>query len=247
MNKIVIVILCLFMATGVSAYMTTESFEDITVNRVLPESSYVGQKLWVLISLENNGTSEKEILFVEDLGNADFNESEAASVESYYGETFWSYEWEIVLDASENVTVGYWLVPNDVGDYIIPSAELTVNDETYFLDARTIRISCLMDGKCLNGENYVNCPGDCESGEADGVCDMLTDGKCDPDCEDDVDCVEEQIMTNESTSGIQEAREEFESSESPVADEGVDLFLPLVAILFVVVIVLAILLIKKKP
>lgn len=47
------------------------------------------------------------------------------------------------------------------------------------------------DGICSLGENYFNCSQDCPSGSADGVCDLIKDGKCDPDCEPgrDPDCL----------------------------------------------------------
>ena len=51
---------------------------------------------------------------------------------------------------------------------------------------------CNANGKCEPnlGENHKTCPQDCLSGSADGYCDMLKDGICDPDCsvESDQDC-----------------------------------------------------------
>jgi len=41
---------------------------------------------------------------------------------------------------------------------------------------------------CIHAENFVTCS-DCSSGAADGYCDLLFDGICDPDCSDmDGDC-----------------------------------------------------------
>lgn len=45
------------------------------------------------------------------------------------------------------------------------------------------------DGNCVLGESYLNCAEDCPSGSADGYCDEIIDGICDPDCEEDVDCL----------------------------------------------------------
>ncbi len=43
--------------------------------------------------------------------------------------------------------------------------------------------TCDHNGFCdIGRENYYNCPADCPSGSADGVCDKVKDGICDPDC-----------------------------------------------------------------
>ena len=56
-------------------------------------------------------------------------------------------------------------------------------------DAPKTDAICNQDGICGSGENYVNCKADCDSGEKDGVCDDVSDGKCDPDCDGtDEDC-----------------------------------------------------------
>ena len=46
------------------------------------------------------------------------------------------------------------------------------------------------DGKCVLGESYKTCSEDCPSGSSDMYCDGITDGICDPDCEEeeDLDC-----------------------------------------------------------
>lgn len=44
------------------------------------------------------------------------------------------------------------------------------------------------------GENFLNCPQDCNSGSKDNYCDKVNDGICDPDCtkEEDSDCKKTQ-------------------------------------------------------
>jgi hypothetical protein len=46
---------------------------------------------------------------------------------------------------------------------------------------------CNQNGKCEGQENFYSCPKDCPSGSKDNVCDALIDGKCDPDCKENVD------------------------------------------------------------
>ena len=45
-----------------------------------------------------------------------------------------------------------------------------------------IKILCNANGLCENGENFANCPEDCEMGIADDSCDGIADGRVDPDC-----------------------------------------------------------------
>ncbi len=75
-------------------------------------------------------------------------------------------------------------------------------------DNREIEVTKLMqlelkegvcgDGKCVLGENYKNCPKDCPSGGADGYCDKVKDGICDPDCikKEDPDCQKVAVCSN---------------------------------------------------
>ena len=50
------------------------------------------------------------------------------------------------------------------------------------------------NGVCNESENYLLCSRDCKSGAADGVCDMVFDSVCDPDCggQKDADCQKAQ-------------------------------------------------------
>ena len=56
-----------------------------------------------------------------------------------------------------------------------------------------------MDGTCDENEDYFNCPVDCASGSADGVCDSVSDGICDPDCTaaGDPDCTTEETKESD--------------------------------------------------
>jgi len=49
---------------------------------------------------------------------------------------------------------------------------------------------CNQDGSCAGEETPANCPQDCKTYAADGVCNAIRDGGCDPDCKPgaDPDC-----------------------------------------------------------
>ncbi len=169
-----------------------DKFDDITVYRVAPDQAFIGQKIWVVIVLDNNASVEKEITVNETLRNADFDKTEAKYIETEYKEKIWYYYWKVKLPAKENVTLAYWLIPKNSGTLVISPAEVNASGKSNFTKSLSIEVKCQVDGKCnLNaGENYLNCPEDCTTGAHDGICDGVTDGRCDPDCERsaDVDC-----------------------------------------------------------
>lgn len=68
------------------------------------------------------------------------------------------------------------------------------SDDTKFLeiDVAVFAKTC-GNNKCDDHESYTDCQKDCPSGEFDGFCDKVAEGKCDPDClTGDVDCETQQ-------------------------------------------------------
>ncbi len=195
-NKLVLwvslVALALLLAPNVLADVNLETIGDVAIYRIAPAQAPLGQKIWVTFILENGANAKKDIGIVERVGDADFDKTEATSIETPYGEVFWYYEWKIELPAKGNTTISYWLIPKTVGTYVISPARVDVDGDVSYLEARSIEIKCVADGKCDSeaGENYLTCPEDCTTGRADGICDYAADGRCDPDCEPaaDPDC-----------------------------------------------------------
>lgn len=69
-------------------------------------------------------------------------------------------------------------------------------------DKREVQVTTLMglsfaettcgDGRCVITETYESCPKDCPQSGSDGICQKITDFKCDPDCiggKGDTDCI----------------------------------------------------------
>ena len=171
---------------------TQEEISSLIIRRTAPESIFIGQKIWIVLTLENKGPREKNINFIERLGSADFDKTQAKYIETDYGEKFWYYQWEIKLPAGKETTLAYWLVPKKLGSYVISPAEISVDAKISYTKSWNITIKCRTDKKCdLDaGENYLTCPEDCQTGSADGICDFTQDERCDPDCEKetDLDC-----------------------------------------------------------
>jgi hypothetical protein len=197
MMKLALVLSVLFLANLASAQMAGK----VSIERIMPEQGTVGQKLWILFSLENTGPSPVNVSLTEMLGDVEFNESEATAVETLYNKTYWFYEWEISLDAYENASVRYWIIPKYPGAYPISPAEVILNNiSVYDLRESEITVRCNANSLCEAGETYLNCPEDCPTGSSDGICDGAKDGVCDLDCtpESDSDCTLSQNGTSQT-------------------------------------------------
>jgi len=183
---IVAVLLILFLFQNAGA----ETYNDVNIYRVAPESAFIGQKIWIALVFENTASESRTIAVNESLGGADFNQSEARYVQTEYGEKIWYYEWKITLGSEANTSVAYWLTLKTVGTYVISPAKIQIGGSAYRLKSHAIEVRCNANQICEPGENYLNCPEDCSTGSADGICDGAADGKCDPDCEaaNDADC-----------------------------------------------------------
>lgn len=184
-----VLILFLGFPVGIEADTVSEEVGDLIVRRTAPKSLFLGQKTWITVSLENKGSREKNINFNERLQVADFDKSQAKYIETDYGEKFWYYQWKIKLPAGEKTSLSYWLILQKLGSYVIPPAEISIDNKSSHTKSWHINIKCRADEKCdLDlGENYLTCPQDCQTGMTDGICDFARDKKCDPDCEKEAD------------------------------------------------------------
>lgn len=169
-----------------------EEVGDLVLQRTIPDSAPLGQKIWVTINLENKSGVTKSVDLIERLGEADFDQTQAKSTATDYGNEFWYYHWQIKLPAKESTTLSYWLVPKSLGTYTISPARVGIGEEVFYSQSRNIKINCQPDEKCdsKGGENYLTCPADCQTGVEDGICDFTHDNRCDPNCEEgaDLDC-----------------------------------------------------------
>jgi hypothetical protein len=199
--KLCILLLILAASTFYAAYAaggtTTETIGNLVIHRTAPINSDIGQKIWILLQIENAGNQEANFTFVEKIGNAEFDRSQAKSIEVFDpgpaglpapddGERLklWYYEWTIQLPPEKSATLTYWLVPNTPGTYVISPATITIDGEMHHTQSWNISIRCQADAFCdfEDGENYLTCPEDCFTGSADGICDGVSDGRIDPDC-----------------------------------------------------------------
>ena len=255
----IIVLLIVLSSFAFAMSAQSDTFGEVTVSRIYPESAYIGQKIWITIAIENTGTTDKTIMITDKLGDADFNKSGTTSVNTTYG-TMYLFEWEISLPAGENTSVSYWIEPKSSGNYVISPSEVVIGGTKYRMKSAAIAVSCLIDAKCdaASSENFLNCPQDCSSGSADGVCDAVADSKCDPDCASgaDSDCLTQPTNITQPTNLTEPIKnqtaieknetENKETGTTGSSEKGFDLGANAVYIVGIAVIAVAIVFWMKK-
>lgn len=200
------------LATGAMAESGTQTdqFGDLVFKRTAPKVVDVGQNFWVVVQVENTGSQMVEFIFIERLGNAEFDQSQASAINVFdpgygmpppeadqQGFNLWVYKWTIKLEPGQKTSLAYWLVVRNPGSYVISPAQVEQGDQKDKLSSWTIEVRCVADGTCQNasGENFLTCPDDCPSGAADSFCDGESDGVLDPDCDTGADPDESAALT----------------------------------------------------
>jgi hypothetical protein len=195
----------------------TEQVGSLVITRTAPEFANVGQKIWVVIEVQNTGAQAADFRWVEHLGNADFDLSLAKSINIYdpdYGQLpdstqpgfyLYYYEWVVTLQSAQTTHLAYWLIPRTPGTYVISPAQVEMDGQTYMTKSMVIKVNCVADGICQvdAAENYYSCPDDCSSGGADNYCDGAADGVIDPDCDSGYDQDDTAFATTPSAPGAE--------------------------------------------
>jgi hypothetical protein len=183
---------------------------NIQIVRNAPTEINFGDILEVNISINNLENSELWISVKEHIANAD-----PVYPESFYTERcpvkfcveYPFYEWNVTIPSLSTYTITYQVKPKGIGIFSIGPTEVTTSSGQLFeSDALVIKVHCIANGICEpnKGENYITCPEDCPSGSADGVCDLVKDGRCDPDCAPgtDPDCITTTAISSTTTTPI---------------------------------------------
>jgi len=145
----------------------------------------------------------------------------------------------ICPNETKQITLPYTMKAEQVGPYIL---DVTASKEGYKNASDSISFSvierhaniteaseCNADGTCDPEETYQTCPQDCASGQLDGICDLVEDEICDPDCNEtrDEDCrIDYEVPMDEGWNLISFPLERLEGMLPPPA-----LILPLFLLL----------------
>jgi hypothetical protein len=195
MNK-KIILLTLFLALIFISNIPLGSAQSITVTKITPEDIKQGEILTVVINIKNNGNEQVQVTVIEQYGNAEAIEPKPivpTTPEGMIAARPPYFKWTVTLEGNSEKKIEYKIKPLTVGDYTFsPTVVETSDGQKFYSNTPITHVKCSPNGMCEvdKGENYFTCSDDCSSGSSDNICDMIRDGKCDPDCtkESDLDC-----------------------------------------------------------
>jgi len=172
------------------------SSASITITRTAPLNVTLGETFAVEIKIQNScpaGSAIVKATVKEKITGLQVLEQPLVKQETYYdpmgkgeaGPTSKYLEWKLQLACGEIKQLSYHLTAANYQPIILPPTQVYAGGKTYYGIGQAIHVLCFADSKCdlASGENYQNCPSDCPTGIADGICDLAADGKNDPDCE----------------------------------------------------------------
>lgn len=163
---------------------------EFKIVREYPNEINLGEEVEVKIAILNELDVDKEAIIFEQVNrNAELIKPKRASYSVARNEVQY-FKWHVGLVADSISGFTYRIKPLTVGVYESAPTKVEIGDQQYFSSALSILVNCVPNGICDSGENYINCPKDCGTGEKDGFCDEKADGICDGDCdfEADIDC-----------------------------------------------------------
>ena len=143
----------------------------------------------------------------------------------------------------DKITLPTSIRASQIGTYTL---EVTASKEGYKTITKTEQFAviekapviksvsrCNANNICEDNENHQTCPQDYLSGEADGYCDKISDGKCDPDCETgDYDC---------EITRIDEVKKEIREKETSY----LSIIMSSIMVIFILIVIISVYLFKK--
>ena len=174
----------------------------------------------------------------------------------YEGLSIPYYDWTLKIPAKNSSVLMYRVKSTGVGMVMFSPAIVNDYFGNVFESAPTnIKFVCKPNGVCDSGENFIYCPGDCDTGSSDDICDGASDEKCDPDCEKeaDPDCESQKTVEEESPGEVEKTGEEIKWDVKRTDEDsyrtGFDKNLLLVVagtIILILIIIMIFLLMRRK-
>lgn len=170
---------------------------------ISPSSIKVGDSFTVVAKIKNNDEKTYHAKISDKYLAQFFTPVEEKEFIEIGGEgitlRWWVFEREFILGANEEKIFQYELKFLGCGvvdqmdlegfEFSIPSEGFSKISDSAMLMTEICNFNHICEAERY--ENYLNCPEDCPSGSADGYCDKIKDGICDPDCAKgfDIDCI----------------------------------------------------------
>jgi len=157
---------------------------DVLIVRAVPDSVQSGQTFQVKLTVTNKYTGALNLLTVDPQRQGiTYIGGPEPYIANYEGLKIPLFRWQDSFAPGQTREYTYQVQAAGPGTITFPPA--TVNDDygnTFETAPASVRVECRPTGACGPGENYVNCPADCQTGGKDDVCDGVADGRIDPDC-----------------------------------------------------------------
>ncbi len=185
MKPFLLLIILVVLATTVSA-------QEITVERTAQETLRLGEELTISIKVTNLGSSQKDFKITEILPQTIqlINPPTPTETKFFNAVEASFLIWERSIQPSSTETITYIIKPLSLGENSLTPTKVEEIATGLRIDAAQLnfKVLCTPNNSCEKGETYLSCPQDCSSGADDGICHLVLDGECDPDCETDPDC-----------------------------------------------------------
>ena len=160
----------------------------IEITRTVAQNASYGQSIPVIISMTNTG-AEENVIVRESVSGLDILEKGPITNQTYFddygnaGLVVQFLEWSFVLGPDETKALSYTLRISRVNDITLAPTLVVAESGAYSGEAQTIYVDCVPNGVCETGlgESFRNCE-DCTTGIMDGICDLASDGRNDPEC-----------------------------------------------------------------
>lgn len=200
--------------------------EGISIEKTAPAEIVKGDVLQVTIYLTNGFSKDYVVKLREDFGRAEnvdmgvfeSSTSDILSPVSVYYKTF------LGVPANSKVKVAYTIKPLYFGKFKIAATELSTEGINLESNPLTVLVRCNQNKICETeeDENSYTCPQDCSPKDKDDLCDMRSDGICDPDCApgEDLDCTAATTTTAAQTTTTTAAKPFSETCGNGVCGVG---------------------------
>ncbi len=155
---------------------------EIEVSKELSHDEIsLGQSLEVSLYVANKEAESLDVVVQETFAPG-ITYGLQAQEKSYEGFTFQYHDWSLQVAAGTTETLTFTATPDAVGYYVFRPTLVFTGGKSHRSSSPGLKVVCSPNGSCDPGETYVFCPQDCQTGIQDDYCDMVADGRIDPDC-----------------------------------------------------------------